>query len=58
MVHSWVGTYVVQAAGGAGFKVCGAKYQGLDTGIDESPSTHHAGFQGDHEVAIVQAPAT
>jgi len=48
MVHSWVGTYVVQAAGGAGLQVCSAKYQGLDTGIDEGSCAHNARLQGDH----------
>ena len=53
MVHSWIGTYVVQAAGRAGFKVGGAEYQGLDTGIDEGSCTHDAGLQCDHQVAII-----
>ena len=53
MVHSWVGTYVVQAAGGAGFQVGGTKYQSSDTGIDEGSCAHNAGLKGDHEVAIV-----
>ena len=56
MVHSWVGTYVVQAAGSTGFQVGGAKYQGSDTGIDEGSRAHDAWFEGDHEVAVVQAP--
>lgn len=53
MVHSWVGTYVVQAAGGAGLKVCGSKYQGLYTGVYQGSCTHDAGLKGDHEVAVI-----
>ena len=58
MVDSWVGTQVVQAACGASFEICGAKYQRSDTGIDESSCTHDAGLQGDHQVTVIEAPAT
>ena len=57
MVHSWVGTYVVKTARGSGFKVGSAEYQGLDTGTDEGSGAHDAGFESDHKVAVVQAPA-
>jgi hypothetical protein len=53
MVHSWVSTYVVQAARGSGFWVGGAKYQGSYAVIDEGSRTHNARFQGDHQVAVI-----
>jgi hypothetical protein len=57
MVEAGIGGKVIEAAAGPGFGIGCAEGDGVESGRHGGPCTHGAGFKGDDQQAVVEAPA-